>query len=184
MNYFDCVEKKNINIQFHEAAEPIWVGGSLDANGQTYYEFRETITEKYTCVITVDSGVVRYINEDASTISPHVGERVFGIDDYPADIAFDGTWIYDTDSGEFSQCADIVTARTLVNNARLRAQFATLAAMAIATLQAGIAINRSLNGDSDTLTSWQNYLCDLRAMTPEQLQQSPAVFPVQPDSVI
>lgn len=184
MNYFDCVEKKNINIQLHEAAEPILVGGSLDANGQTYYEFRETITEKYTCVITVDSGVVRYINEDASTISPHVGERVFGIDDYPADIAFDGTWIYDTDSGEFSQCADIVTVQTLADNTRLRAQLATLAAMVIATLQAGIASDRSIEGDSDALTAWQGYLCDLRAMTHEDLQESPAAFPQQPNPVI
>lgn len=184
MDYFDCVEKKNIHMELVEGAPPVLMGASLNSEGQNYYEFRDTITTEYTCVITANTGIVRYINEDASKISPHVGERVFGIEAYPAEITFDGTWIYDTDSGEFSQCADIVTARTLVDNARLRAQFATLAAMAIATLQAGIAINRSLDGDSDTLTLWQNYLCDLRAMTPEQLQQSPAVFPVQPDSVI
>lgn len=183
MNYFDCVEKKNINIKLRILDDPILVGASLDINGQTYYEFRETITEKYTCVIVADTGVVRYINEDASTISPYVGERVFGIEEYPADLTFDGTWIYDGDSGEFSQPEDIVVARTLIDNTRLRSRLAMLAALAITTLQSGIANDRSVDGDNDALTLWQGYLCDLRDMTPEQLQQSPALFPTAPASI-
>lgn len=54
----------------------------------------------------------------------------------------------------------IITAR----NSRLRTQYTTTAALAITTLQAGIDTNRSVDGDSDLLTAWQNYLCDLRVV--------------------
>lgn len=76
-----------------------------------------------------------------------------------------------------------VTDRTLVKNTALRTQYAATAALNIATLQTGIAINRSIEGDSDALTAWQGYLCDLRAMTTEDLQQSPATFPAAPASI-
>lgn len=116
MDYFDCVEKKNIHMELVEGAPPVFMGASLNSEGQSYYEFRDTITTEYTCVITSDNGVVRYINADASTISPHVGERVFGIETYPADIAFDGTWIFNFETESFYQDADIVAAQTLYRN--------------------------------------------------------------------
>lgn len=74
-------------------------------------------------------------------------------------------------------------AKTIAINTRLRTQYATTAALTITTLQAGIDTNRSVEGDSDALTAWQGYLCDLRDMTQEQLQQSPATFPAAPASI-
>lgn len=50
----------------------------------------------------------------------------------------------------------------------------------IITLQSAIERNRAKPSDPDTLIEYQEYLCDLRAMTDEQLQQSPASFPVAP----
>ncbi|MBF0035833.1 tail fiber assembly protein, partial [Citrobacter freundii] len=76
-----------------------------------------------------------------------------------------------------------VAGRTLVKNTALRAQYAATAALNIATLQAGIDSNRSADGDSDALAAWQGYLCDLREMPPEDLQQSPALFPTAPASI-
>ncbi|EKT1335451.1 hypothetical protein ABWR82_004290 [Salmonella enterica subsp. enterica] len=70
----------------------------------------------------------------------------------------------------------------LTKNTQLRTQYAANATLNIATLQAGIASDRSADGDSDALTVWQGYLCDLHAMTTKDLQQSPATFPVAPAS--
>ena len=118
-----------------------------------------------------DIGEFSYI-EFAANVAPDGKMRIAGPDGFPA-------W------------ADIplpaeneVTDRTLVKNTTLRAQHAATAALNIATLQAGIDSNRSVEGDSDALTEWQIYLCDLRDMTSDDLQQSPAVFPVIPASVL
>lgn len=104
--------------------------------------------------------------------------------DYPAGVAIEGTWKFDEETQTVYQDSAAVDAATLAANTRLRNQYAADAALNIATLQAGITINRSVVGDSDALTAWRGYLCDLRDMTAEQLQQSPAAFPTQPDFVI
>lgn len=74
-------------------------------------------------------------------------------------------------------------AIVILKNVRTREDLIKTAVVEITTLQAGIATNRSDDGDSDSLTTWQNYLCDLRDMTPEDLQQSPVVFPASPASI-
>lgn len=57
------------------------------------------------------------------------------------------------------------------------------AVTAIITLQSSIERGRAKPSDPDTLIAYQEYLCDLRAMTDEQLQQSPASFPVAPAGI-
>ncbi|EOZ2732808.1 TPA: tail fiber assembly protein [Citrobacter freundii] len=72
----------------------------------------------------------------------------------------------------------------MLSNTRTRDKLAQTAAVVITMLQAGIATSRSVESDSAALVAWQGYLCDLRAMTPEDLQQSPAQFPKQPARLI
>lgn len=69
----------------------------------------------------------------------------------------------------------------LLNNSATREQMIQRAMAIIITLQAGVSLNRNEEGDANLLAEWQNYLCDLRALTPEQLQQSSVAFP--PSSV-
>ena len=104
------------------------------------------------------------------------------VEDYPA-ITPDGTWKYDAEAQTVYQDTDLIADNSLARNTRLRGQYAATAALNIATLQAGIASDRSVEGDSDALTAWQGYLCDLRAMTTDDLQQSPAEFPTAPVSI-
>lgn len=184
MNHFNCTKRENIYVQPIENAPPLLVSGSLNADGENYYDFQKTITQPYTCVVSTSTGIVRYIDADPSTIAPHVGESVFGINEYPEGVTFDGVWRYDEGTGEFYQDGELVTAKVLAENAGLRAKCAVIATSAIATLQAGIDRGRSLDGDTDLMALWQDYLCDLRTMTPEDLQQLPAAFPAQPNSVI
>lgn len=103
------------------------------------------------------------------------------VEDYPSGVTLDGTWRFDGES--VIRDVDLVADRNQQINTRNRNKLAVTATVTIATLQAGIASDRSVDGDSDALTSWQNYLCDLRAMTPTDLQQSPATFPDVPASV-
>ena len=183
MNYFDCVEKKNINIKPNEAAETILVGGSLDANGQTYYAFRETITEKYTCVITVDSSVVRYINKDASTISPYVGERVFGIDNYPTELTFDGTWRFNANTGEFYQDPDILAANTLRINTEKFNNLLRTCTDAAFPLQSAIALGIATAEQQTLLAELQQYAIDLTNPEIVDLTMSPPSWPQLPTSL-
>ncbi len=103
------------------------------------------------------------------------------VEDYPDGVTLDGTWRFDGTS--VFRDSDLATERNLRLNTRSRNRLAASAALNIATLQAGIDSNRSVDGDSDALTAWQGYLCDLREMTPEDLQQSPALFPTAPASI-
>ncbi len=137
--------------------------------------YRESRRARYVAVGTwpddaagVDDSVY---TEFAANAAPAGKMRIAGPDGLPA-------WadIPPPDENE-------VAGRTLVKNTALRAYYAATAALNIATLQAGIDSNRSVNGDSDALTAWQGYLCDLREMTPEDLQQSPALFPTAPASI-
>lgn len=72
----------------------------------------------------------------------------------------------------------------ILKNTRIRAKLAQDATVAITTLQAGIETSRSVVGDNDALTAWLEYLCDLRSMTSEELQQTSAPFPAQPTAII
>ncbi|EDW2791963.1 tail fiber assembly protein [Salmonella enterica] len=105
------------------------------------------------------------------------------VEDYPT-ITLDGTWKYDEESQSVYQDTTLTAEKSLNKNTWLRDQYAAAAILNITTLQAGIASDRSVEGDSDTLTAWQGYLCDLRDMTTEDLQQSPASFPNAPGAVI
>lgn len=71
----------------------------------------------------------------------------------------------------------------LLKNSETLRQKIQHAVIAITTLQAGIALNRSVEGDADALAAWQGYLCDLRAINQNQLQQSPIAFPPAPVSI-
>lgn len=76
--------------------------------------------------------------------------------------------------------SDDAARRVLFENTDLRIRYANQAMRSITTLTAGISRDRSADDDSDVLAAWQEYLCDLRDMTPDDLQKSPAPFPKQP----
>lgn len=89
---------------------------------------------------------------------------------------FDGTVVYRDES--------LVSERTTSYNENRRIYLSDIAATNIAMLQAGGDQNRGREGDADALAEWQTYLCNLRDMTPEQLQLSPAPFPDTPAPII
>lgn len=93
-----------------------------------------------------------------------------------------GTWLFD---GELVyQDADLLASYNFRKNKSLRLSLATNATTNIAVLQAGLASNCAKTGDSDALILWGNYLCNLRDMTDEALQQSSVLFPEQPASIL
>lgn len=96
MTFFDTVRYENILVEV-SGIQPFLVGAAINAADETWYDFQKTITTQYTCVVNAESGRVRYVSEDASTISPGVGERAFGVDSLP-DEFFDfefNYWMFD-----------------------------------------------------------------------------------------
>lgn len=89
---------------------------------------------------------------------------------------FDGVAVYRDEA--------LVSERTTAYNENRRNYLAGIAATNVAMLQAGIDQNRDREGDAGVLAEWQTYLCNLRDMTPEQLQLSPAPFPDTPAPII
>ncbi|MFV0261395.1 MAG: tail fiber assembly protein [Kluyvera sp.] len=101
--------------------------------------------------------------------------------DYPAGCCTDGTWKFDGVS--IYQDSEVLASQISSGNQRLRKMHALTASLAIATIQAGMSQNRQQENDDSLLLQWQDYLCNLRAMTEEELQQSPAPFPLSPQLI-
>lgn len=162
-------------------------------DGRCWYEAQQEFSDD-TVKIQYDSGgVIRAVVDKpvpergnvyaASMLWPiNASVAEIAVEDYPTELTLDGTWRFDGES--VIRDADLVAERNLRLNTRSRNKLAAVVTVTIATLQAGIACDRSVDGDSDALTAWQGYLCDLRDLTTEQLQQSPVDFPLQPKPVI
>ncbi|HEY3591918.1 MAG TPA: tail fiber assembly protein [Buttiauxella sp.] len=156
MIFFDTVKNENIFISIAEDIEPFLAGASIDADGQTYYEFQKKITTKYTCVIDARSGRVRHITEDASSIAPGVGERVIGIkkipDKYfeslPSDWQFDGTKIiaYQKSKEELIAVANTIKTKLM-----------DVANAAIAPLQDAVDLGIANDDEAALLLEWKKY---------------------------
>lgn len=163
MNFFDAVKKENISLEIIKGAEPYLVSAALNADEENYYDFQKTITEKYTCVIHAESGYVRFITEDASTIAPGTGERVFGIDEItPEGVTFDGTWIFDEETLTFYQDVELVAANTLSTNTTRRDTLVQNAFRKIDVLQNSALLQNSRDADATDLIALRQYVDELR----------------------
>lgn len=157
-------------------------------DGHCWYEARKEFSSDTVKIQYDSTGIIRAVVDkpapeggyDASLLWPeNASVAEIAVDDYPEGVTLDGTWRFDGTS--VFRDSDLATERNLRINTRSRNKLAATAALNISTLQAGIDSDRSVDGDSDALTAWQNYLCDLRDMTTEQLQQSPVTFPSAPN---
>lgn len=154
VNYFNCVKQENIYVQPVEGAPSLLVCGSLDENGQNYYDYQKSITQPYTCVISTVSGIVRYIDADASTISPHAGESVFGIDEYPEGVTFDGNWIFN--GNEFTPRILTVEERATAAEGK-KSQLLAKANEVIAILERAVKHGMATDAEIERLGEWERY---------------------------
>ncbi|AHE73315.1 hypothetical protein M942_19920 [Enterobacter ludwigii] len=162
----------------HDGQE-LHIESLISEEGYDWYEIQQLITGE--CFIAFDDdGVIWQISHDASYLTPD-NLSVAGIDGTPDGCDIDGSWKYD--GTIVYQDADIVAARVLAENDGMRNALVMQAATSIIVIQAGISCNRSLDGDTEALSAWQGYLCDLREMTEEELQQADVVFPEMPSPV-
>lgn len=148
----------------------------ISDEGYDWYQVQSLIAGNHFIAFD-DDGIVRQISQDVSYLTPN-NLSVAGLLSIPEDCDIDGSWKYDGITVQ--QDATIVAARALEYNEGTRNKYIQQAVIAISVIQAGIACNRSQDGGSDALSAWQNYLCDLRDMTQEELQQVDVVFPVAP----
>lgn len=161
-------------------------------NGFCWYDAQKEFSDD-TVKIQYDSdGIIRAVVEKpvpergnvyaASMLWPiNASVAEIAVEDYPEGVQLDGTWKFDGQT--VYRDADLLAEENLRINTRVRNRLAAEASLSITTLQAGIALNRSAEGDADALAAWQGYLCDLRAINQNQLQQSPVAFPPAPVSI-
>lgn len=163
MSYFDAVKIENISLEIIKNAPPYIVSAALNADEENYYNFQKTITEKYTCVIHAESGYLRFITEDASTIAPHAGERVFGIDEITPDgVTLDGTWKFDEETRSFYQDVELVAANTLSTNTMRRDKLMQSVFRKIDIIQNSALLKKSRDTDAADLTALRQYADELR----------------------
>lgn len=148
----------------------------ISAEGYDWYQVQSLITGDHFIAYDGD-GVIRQISQDVSYLTPG-NLSVAGLLNIPEDCDIDGSWKYDGKTVQ--QDAAIVAARVLADNEGLRNKYIQQAVVSIVVLQAGVSCNRSLDGDAQALPAWQNYLCDLREMTEEELRRVDVVFPDAP----
>lgn len=148
----------------------------ISDEGYDWYQVQSLITGNHFIAFD-DDGVVRQISQDVSYLTPN-NLSVAGLLSIPEDCDIDGSWKYDGITVQ--QDASIVAARVLEENEGTRNKYIQQAVITIGIFQAGLSCNRSRDGDVDALSAWQNYLCDLREMTIEEMQQVDVVFPVAP----
>lgn len=162
MKYFDVVKTENIKKILIEGAEPYLMAASLNAKGEDYYDFQKTLSAKFTCVIDAESSILRYFNEDASTIAPGIGERVFGIDEIPDDVTFDGTWKFDERTNTFHQDAALATAYLVSINTSQRNVLMQNAFREISIIQNSALLQNERDSDAADLVALQQYVDALR----------------------
>ena len=159
MTFFDVVAVENREIKITQKSKPFLVGASINGDGESYYDFQKTITEKYACVICAENGVVRYLTEDPSTIAPHVGERVFGIDDISiiggaGAVTFDGAWVFNGKNIiPRTYTREELTAQAKAKRDSLMAK----ATAAIAPLQDAVDLNDATDNEQRLLKAWKAY---------------------------
>lgn len=195
MNYFNCIERKNIYIaqdaesytaEHHKSEEcrQFLVGAALDADGLNYYDFQKTLAGyRYACVIITDSGVVLHTNTDPSIISPGVGQTIFGVNEYPEEMTFDGTWRYDYETETFYHDTLIAEQKALAENTETRNTMLSKATAAAYPLQLRATRGTASPEQLAQLAALDDYIIDLVDMTDEQLSQSPAPFPPKPEGL-
>ncbi|MEZ2603348.1 tail fiber assembly protein [Kluyvera intermedia] len=160
MNFFNAVKTENISIEIIEGVKPFLVGASIDADGNNYYDFQKTITEKYACVVNTGSGRVRYLSEDASTIAPGAGESVFGIDDIPDDF-FDYDFSYWAfNAGEFSPYQFTPAELTAIADSK-KSRLMAVASAAIGPLQDADRLGIATDEEIAQLQELMRYRIDL-----------------------
>lgn len=156
MNYFDTIKFENIQIEAGEGFDPFVAGASINAEGETYYNFQKTITTKYTCVIHAASGRVRYACEDASAIAPGIGERVFGTNELPADF-FDFDFSYWQFDGEQFVVWQLTREEQIAAAERTKQRLLAEASAVISPLQDVADVGEATDEDAAKLLAWKKY---------------------------
>ncbi|EMO5715821.1 tail fiber assembly protein [Enterobacter bugandensis] len=155
MIFFDTVRYENILIEVDDI-QPFMAGAAINAADETWYDFQKTITTKYACLVNAESGRVRYASEDASKISPGVGERAFGVDTLPLDF-FDFDFSYWQFDGEqfipWQLTQEELSAAATMKKTRLIAR----AGQFITPLQDAFDTGSSTYEQDELLLNWKSY---------------------------
>lgn len=130
-------------------------------DGKDFYESIPLFTRKYKLCIEPESGIVRSIAEDASTLYP-VGFTVVETNYLPAGCDIYGGWIYKN---------EIVSAKPINDNAIAEEEKARLteeANDAIRLLERAVRLGMATDEEESLLEEWEKYSILLMRIDPEQ----------------
>lgn len=148
----------------------------IDEQSRDWFESLHLFTKKYSLVIETDTGIIRSIAEDTSTLYP-VGFSVVDIDDLPDGCSDDGTWSYDGITVNKLELAhdEILARNTRVFNTLLRS-----IADAAFPLQSAVSLGVATTAQTEALSALQQYSISL---VDTDLTVDPVIWPEAPTGI-
>ncbi|WP_334469794.1 tail fiber assembly protein [Arsenophonus sp. PmNCSU2021_1] len=121
--------------------------------GQDFYESLNLFTKKYTLCIEPDTGIIRSMAEDVSTLYP-AGFTVVDVDELPGGVDISGGWLFDGQK----VVPRIPTQGEFVAKAkREKAELMQMASIAIAPLQDAVDLDMATDAEKTSLLAWKKY---------------------------
>ena len=147
----------------------------IDEQSRDWFESLHLFTKKYSLAIETDTGIIRSITDDASTLYP-VGFSVVDVDELPNGCSDDGTWAFDgTDIQQLPQQDELVAKNTRIFNTLLRS--VTDAAF---PLQSAVSLNVATTAQTEALAALQQYSISLMNT---DLTIDPVIWPEPPAGI-
>ncbi|BAN98647.1 hypothetical protein E05_38810 [Plautia stali symbiont] len=123
-------------------------------DGQDFYESLNLFTKKYTLCIEPDTGIIRSMAEDVSSLYP-AGFTVVDVDELPDGVDISGDWLFE---GE-KIVPRIPTQGERVAKAKFKkAALMQQASTVIAPLQDAVDLDMATDAEKALLLSWKKYL--------------------------
>ncbi|WP_334470861.1 tail fiber assembly protein [Arsenophonus sp. PmNCSU2021_1] len=122
-------------------------------DGQDFYESLNLFTKKYKLCIEPDTGIIRSIAKDVSSLYP-AGFTVVDVDELPSGVDISGDWLFD--GKKVVRC--IPTQGERVAKAKFeKAELMQMASIAIAPLQDAVDLDMATEAERAKLVAWKTY---------------------------
>ncbi|MBG6241216.1 MAG: tail fiber assembly protein [Candidatus Symbiopectobacterium sp. Dall1.0] len=148
------MELKNVSLYYpEEMPHGHGVQYFQSEEGQDFYESLNLFTKKYKLCIEPDTGIIRSMAKDVSTLYP-AGFTVVDVDELPAGVDIYGDWLFDGQK----VVPRIPTHGERVEKAkREKAGLMQMASIAIAPLQDAADLDLATEAERAQLVAWKKY---------------------------
>ncbi|MGL9719840.1 tail fiber assembly protein [Symbiopectobacterium sp.] len=143
--------------------------------GQDFYESLNLFTKKHKLCIEPDTGIIRSMAEDVSTLYP-AGFTVVDVDELPGGVDISGGWLFD---GQKVVPRIPTLGERVAKVKREKAELMQIACIAIAPLQDAVDLDMATETEKSALLAWKKYRVLLNRL--DISNASDIEWPIPPD---